>query len=77
MTNLRVLCHLKILQDCTAGNDTALEMVYAEALEILHTKMLQQFLFGCLFGKYPVVELECEELGAEILFKLLLAVALK
>ena len=55
MTNLRVLCHLKILQDGPAGNDTALEMVDTKALEILHAEMLKQFLLCSLFGEYPIV----------------------
>ena len=77
MTNLRVLCHLKILKNGTTGDDTALEMVDTESLEILNSEMLQKFLFGRLFGIYPVVELESEELTAEVLFKLLFAVELK
>ena len=77
MTDLGVLCHLKILKNGTTGYDTALEMVDTESLEILHSEMLQKFLFGRLFGIYPVVELESKELTAEVLFKLLFAVALK
>ena len=77
MANLCVLRHLKVLQYGTTGNNTALEMVNTKAFEVLHAEMFQQFLLGGLFGEYPVVELESEELTAEELFKLLLTVALK
>ena len=70
---LRVLCQFQILQDGSRGYHAVLQMVDAKALHRLHTEVLQQFLHGTLLRKHPVVELEGEELRAEVLFEVTLA----
>ena len=41
-------------------------MLHAEALQVLHLKVLEQLLAGGGFGKHPVVQLEGKELVAEV-----------
>ena len=47
-------------------------MVYAEALEVFHLKMLVQFLAGGLFIEHPFVEFEGEMLCSEEAFEVCL-----
>ena len=54
-----------------------MQMIYAESLQVLHLEMLQQFLFGRLVGKHPVVQLKGKELRSEIAFKVVLTRSVK
>ena len=63
---LRVLRHDEVLQDGSRSDDAVLQVLHAEAFQILHLEMLQQ-LFACRrLSKHPVVQLEGEELAAEV-----------
>ena len=64
-----MLRHCQILQNSTGSNDTVLQMLHSETFQILRFKVFQQFLTGSRFCKYPVVQLEREELVTEITFK--------
>ena len=64
-----MLRHCQILQDSTGSNDTVFQVLHSETFQILRFKVFQQFLTGSRFCKYPVVQLECEELVTEITFK--------
>ncbi len=66
MSNLCMLRHRKVLQDSAGSYDTILQVFHAETFQVLRLKMLQQLLTGGGFGKYPVVQFECEELAAEV-----------
>ncbi len=66
MPNLRMLRHDEVLQDGSRSYDAVLEMLYTEAFQVLHLEMLQQLLPGRGLGKHPVVQLESEELAAEV-----------
>ena len=77
MTDARMQRYLQILKDCSAGNNTVMQMIYAKSLQVLHLEMLQQFLFGRLVGKHPVVQLKGKELRSEIAFKVVLTRSVK
>ena len=77
MTDTRMQRYLQILKDSSAGNNTVMQMIYAESLQVLHLEMLQQFLLGRLVGKHPVVQLKGKELRSEIAFKVVLTRSVK
>ena len=64
-----MLRHCQILQNSTGSNDAILQMLHSETFQILRFKVFQQLLTGSRFCKYPVVQLEREELITEITFK--------
>ena len=55
MADVRVLGNLQVLHDGTCRHDAALQVLHAETLQALGTKMFQEFLSGRLLGKHPVV----------------------
>ena len=69
MPYLRMLRQNEVLQDSPRSNDTVLEMFHAESFQILYFKVFQQLLAGGGFRKYPVFQLECKELAAEVTLK--------
>ena len=69
MPYLRMLRHDEVLQDSSRSDDTVLEMLHTETFQVLHLEMLQQLLAGGSLGKHPVVQLESEELAAEVPFE--------
>ena len=69
MADMCMLREFQILQDGSACHDTAFEMVYAEALEAFHLKMLVKFLAGGLFVEHPFVEFEGDMLRKEKAFE--------
>ena len=69
MSYLRMLRHNEVLQDSPRSDDTVFEMLHAESLQVFHFKVFQQFLAGGGFRKHPVVQLESEELAAEVSFE--------
>ena len=72
---LRMLRDFKVLQNGSAGNDAVVQMLHAEAFQVFHGEMAQQFLAGRLLGEHPVVEFEGEDFVAEILLEILLPCA--
>ncbi len=77
MTDARMQRYLQILKDRSAGNNTVMQMIYAESLQVLHLEMLQQLLFGRLVGKHPIVQFKGKELRSEIAFKVVLTRSVK
>ena len=71
--NLRVQRLFQILQDSTSSNDTTLQMVNAKTLQRLYVEVLEKFLMGRLFRKYPVVEFESHETIAKVTFEVVFA----
>ena len=69
MPYLRMLRHDEVLQDGSRSDDTVLEMLHTEAFQVLHLEMLQQLFASRCLGKHPVVQLEGEELAAEVSFE--------
>ena len=67
--DLIMLGHVKVLQDSSRRDDAVLQVLYAEALQVLGLKMLQE-LFACRsLGKHPVIQLEGKELVSEVPFE--------
>ena len=71
MAYLGVQRLFQILQNGTAGYDTALQVFYAKALQCLHIKVLQQLLSGCLLREYPVIQFEGAVTSAKQTFEVL------
>ena len=69
VAELLMLRHLHVLQDDTGCDDAALQVLHAEALEVLHLEMAQQFLPRRLLREGPVVELEGDVACAEAAFE--------
>ena len=69
MSHLRVLGHFEVLKNGSTGNDTVFQVVHAEALQVSHRKVAEQFLARCLVGKHPVVEFKRKVPRAEIALK--------
>ena len=69
---LSMLRLFEILQDSPTGNDAILKVFHTKAFQIFYVEMLQQFLFGCLVCKHPVIELESKEFIAENPLEILL-----
>ena len=70
MTDLVMLSHIEILQDCSRGNDTILQMFHTESLQILRFEVLQQLFAGGSFRKDPVVQFKGKELASEVAFNM-------
>ena len=70
MLNLCVQGHLQVMEYSTRSDNAILEMLDAEALEVLDLEVLDELLPGKRFGEGPVVELEGAVFGAENTFKL-------
>ena len=73
MTNLRVLCHLKVLQYCSACRDAVVHIVHAEAFQVFNLEVAQQFLSCGLFCEHPVFHFKSEKLRTESTFEIILA----
>ena len=69
MTDLVMLSHIQILQDCSRGNDTILQMFHTESLQILRFEVLQQLFASGSFRKDPVVQFKGKELTSEVAFE--------
>ena len=72
MTDMGMLRDLQVLQNSTTGDDTIMQVLYAEAFQTLHLEMTEQFLACGLLGEYPVFQEEVEETVTEITLKVVL-----
>ena len=64
-----MLGHVEVLQDGSSRDDAVLQMLYAEAFQVLGLEMLQELLACRSFGKRPVIQLEGKKLASEIAFE--------
>ena len=55
MTNIRMQGGFQVLKNSTAGDDSAMKVIHAEALQVLHIEMFQELLLGRLIREHPVV----------------------
>ena len=60
------------MHDGSCCNDTVVEMIHTEALEVFCAEMLQKLLPCRLIGEHPVVHFESTEACSELLFKVIL-----
>ena len=77
MSYLGVLGLLQVLQNGTCSDDSRLQMIHTKTLQVLHLKVIQQFLLGSLVGKHPVVQLEGEVFSTKVALKLLFLITIE
>ena len=70
MANLRMLGHVQVMEDGSGSHDTQLQVLHAEALQVLRLEMFQESIVGSLGGEDPVLQFIGEEAGTEVLLEL-------
>ena len=66
MVNMCVLGVFEVIQYCSCGNYSVFQVINTKTLHVFHMKVLGKLLHGCLFRKYPVIEVEDGIVGVEI-----------
>ena len=72
MTYVGMLGLFEVVEDGSGSYKTALQVVHSETLHVLHSEMLQQFLFRGFIGKNPVFQFVSVILRTEITLKYIL-----